>query len=38
MSDDYAAEFYGDTDSNNLPDGGAGQGAAVGDGLPGYPV
>jgi hypothetical protein len=38
MSDDYAGEFYGDTDTNNLPDGAAAQGASAGDGLPGYPV
>ena len=38
MSDGYAGEFYGDTDANNLPDGGPGQDMSAGDGLPGYPV
>jgi hypothetical protein len=38
MSDGYADDVYGDTDTNNLPVGQAGQDTNAGDGLPGYPV
>jgi hypothetical protein len=40
MSDnnDDSYDVYGDTDPNNVPDGGFGQDTSAGDGLPGYPV
>jgi hypothetical protein len=36
--DDYGYDVYGDTDPNNVPDGGFDQDTSAGDGLPGYPV
>lgn len=40
MSDDYdyGYDVYGDTDPNNVPNGGGGQDTTAGDGLPGFPV
>lgn len=36
--DDFGYDPYGDTDPNNVPDGGAGQDTSAGDGLPGVPL
>ena len=38
MTDSFSYDPYGDTDANNVPDGGEGQDTTAGDGLPGYPL